>query len=387
MLDPGTPFTTLSRPARWVALLTLSVVLTSLLMLARIPAALLLGPMIAAILIGTGGALRVPRLPRYGAQAIIGCMIAGTITPAIVGTFAKHWPVFVGVIMTIIGASNLLGWGLSRLRFMPGTTAIWGLAPGGASAMTLMAEAFGADARLVAFMQYLRVVFVAAIASVIGRLWIHTSAKAAGAIIWFSPIDWLPFAETLAIALFGGILGRLSRLPAGVMLVPMFVGSALHGSGVVEIVLPKWLLSMSYGFLGWSIGLGFTRDILAHAMRTLPQTLLSILAMIAFCGGLAFILVRTLGIDPLTAYLATSPGGMDSVAIIGASSTVDLSFVMALQTVRLLLVLLVGPPLSRLVARQLGAEIGSAAGDAAKVPSARTSTLLARVKEDEGELD
>ena len=31
------------------------------------------------------------------------------------------------------------------------------------------------------------------------------------------------------------------------------------------------------------------------------------------------------GIDPLTAYLATSPGGMDSIPIIAASSNVDLS--------------------------------------------------------------
>ena len=35
---------------------------------------------------------------------------------------------------------------------------------GAASAMVVMAEAFGADARLVAFMQYLRVVCVVAVA-------------------------------------------------------------------------------------------------------------------------------------------------------------------------------------------------------------------------------
>jgi uncharacterized membrane protein AbrB (regulator of aidB expression) len=58
-----------------------------------------------------------------------------------------------------------------------------------------------------------------------------------------------------------------------------------------------------------------------------------------------------LSIDPLTAYLATSPGGVDSVAIIAASTKVDVSFVMGLQTIRLLFVLLVGPFLSRFVAK------------------------------------
>ncbi|WP_353682759.1 AbrB family transcriptional regulator [Mesorhizobium sp.] len=41
-----------------------------------------------------------------------------------------------------------------------------------------------------------------------------------------------------------------------------------------------------------------------------------------------------LGIDPLTAYLATSPGGMHSVAIIAAAAQhADISFVMALQRI------------------------------------------------------
>jgi membrane AbrB-like protein len=72
--------------------------------------------------------------------------------------------------------------------------------------------------------------------------------------------------------------------------------------------------------------------------------------MILFCGALAAMLVHLLGIDPLTAYLATSPGGVDSVAIIAASTKVDTSFVMSLQTSRFLVILLVGPAISRFVA-------------------------------------
>ena len=75
----------------------------------------------------------------------------------------------------------------------------------------------------------------------------------------------------------------------------------------------------------------------------------------AFCGLLAWLLVRESGIDPLTAYLATSPGGADSVAIIAASSKVDVPFVMAQQTVRFIFVLLIGPPLSRWIGGKLEA--------------------------------
>ena len=252
--------------------------------------------------------------------------------------------------LLVIAASSFIGWVMSRLQVLPGTTAVWGSSPGAASAMTLMAEAFGADVRLVAFMQYLRVVFVAVAASIISRLWVDTSGVEVPGIVWFPPIDWLPFIQTLAIAGIGGLVGAWLPIPAGIMLVPMIVGGVLHATGLVEIVLPQWLLAISYAMLGWSIGLSFTRQILIHASRALPQIALSILLLMAFCGLLAFILTQTLGIDPLTAYLATSPGGVDSIAIIAASSHIDISFVMALQTARLLIVVLVGPRLAHFIA-------------------------------------
>ncbi len=75
--------------------------------------------------------------------------------------------------------------------------------------------------------------------------------------------------------------------------------------------------------------------------------------LISFSGALAWLLTLTLGIDALTAYLATSPGGLDAIAIIAASTHVDAPFVLALQTIRFLTILLIGPPLARLVARHM----------------------------------
>jgi membrane AbrB-like protein len=347
--------TSLPRPARWGLLVAGSAVFAALLTLAGLPAALMLGPMIAGIVMEIGGgAVRTPRWAFLGAQAVIGCMIAGMITPAIVGTFLTEWPLFLALISLTILASGVLGFLMSRMGVLPGTTAVWGVSPGAAITMILMAETFGADARLVAFMQFSRLVIVALTASIIARFWIDPSAMAATATIWFPPIHALPFAETIALAVIGAGLGRLSRVPSGVLLGPMFIGAILHADNLIAIELPHWLLAISYTVLGWNIGLSFTRPILARAGRAIPQTFLAIFVMIAFCGGLAFVLSRSMGIDPLTAYLATSPGGMDSIAIIAASSKADVAFIMGLQTVRFVMVLLVGPPMSRFIARRLG---------------------------------
>ncbi|WP_307233404.1 AbrB family transcriptional regulator [Pararhizobium capsulatum] len=341
---------------QWAILLVLSLFLAVLLELVGIPAALLMGPMVAAAVCGINGAtIRLPRPLYYCAQALIGTMIAESITPGILGNLLANAPLFLAIIGSVIAMSTLSGYAISRLGILPGTTAIWGSSAGAATTMLVMADAYGADVRLVAFMQYLRVVFVAAAASLVARYWAGIDG-AAPAIVWFGPIDPIAFAETLALAAIAGFLGNTLRIPAGIFLFPFLIGSALSMSGLMVIEIPEWLLAISYALLGWNIGLGFTRPIIAHAGRALLPTVLSILVLIGFSGILAFILTRTLGIDPLTAYLATSPGGMDSIAIIAASSNVDIAFVMSLQTTRLLLIMAIGPSLARFVAAKPGAK-------------------------------
>ena len=342
-------------PARqWGILGAGSALLAALLEAVGLPAALLLGPMIAGIVLATnGGSIRTPRLPALAAQAIVGCMVARAITGDIVFAFLKEWPLFLGVVLAMVATSSLLGWAIGRFEVLPGPTAAWGMTPGAASAMMVLAGAFGADARLVAFMQYVRVVCVAGLASVVARIWVGPAAAAAPHVVWFPAIPWPDFAATLVVAATGVAAGWLG-LPAGALLIPMVGGALIEGAGLAHVTLPPWLLALSYAFLGWSVGLGFTRAILAHARRALPQVLLATVAIIAVSGGLAIVLVRAAGIDPLTAYLATSPGGMDTIAIIAGSSAVDISFVMALQTLRLVIVLFAGPPLARFIAQRLG---------------------------------
>jgi uncharacterized protein len=351
--DPG--FIAGRSPAQqWGMLVAGSVALAALFEAIGLPAALLLGPMLAGIVLATnGGSVRAPMLPVQAAQAVVGCLVARAITGDIVHAFIKDWPLFLGVVLVIVATSSALGWAMARYAVMPGTTAVWGTAPGAASVMFVLAGAFGADPRLVAFMQYFRVVCVAALASVVARFWIGQVA-AAPHIVWFPPLVWPDLAATVAVAGAGLAAGYWRVLPGATMLLPMIAGALVENSGLAHLALPPWLLVVCYALLGWSVGLGFTRAILKHARRALPQVLFATLVMIATAGGLALVLVEAAGIDPLSAYLATTPGGMDTVAVIAASSTVDVSFVMALQTVRFVIVLFAGPPLARLIAGRVG---------------------------------
>jgi len=241
-----------------------------------------------------------------------------------------------------------LGWTLTRLRVLPGTSAIWGSAPGGAAAMTVMSEAHGADIRLVAFMQYLRVLCVTTVASLVAST--AGDGHRAAAMVWFPPVDGLSFAETLALVALGLIAAKTFHIRAGALIVPLIVGGVLSNMGMIRIELPPWLLAASYALLGWAIGLRFTRESITHAARALPRVLASVLALIAACAGVGQILVKMAGVNPLTAYLATSPGGIDAVAIIATDSNVDVPFILSMQFARIMIVLATGPWLAQVLA-------------------------------------
>ncbi|TGS08529.1 AbrB family transcriptional regulator, partial [Mesorhizobium sp. M4B.F.Ca.ET.190.01.1.1] len=100
---------------------------------------------------------------------------------------------------------------------------------------------------------------------------VDTSGIEVPPIVWFPPIDPQALAATIGIALVGGVAGKLCRLPSPYFLGTFIFGAIIHLGLGVEMQLPPWLLAVSYTMVGWSIGLNFTRPILRHAARALPQ--------------------------------------------------------------------------------------------------------------------
>jgi membrane AbrB-like protein len=340
-------------PLLWLSLLGLSALISAGWGALGLPAALLLGPMIGGIVFGVNGArLAVPHAPYLGAQALIGAMVSGSITPSILVIFSHQYLLFCVLMFgTLLGAAGI-GWLISRTGLIPGATAVYGISPGAAGAMVVLGEAEGADPRLVAFMQYSRVLLVAVAAALVARFWAHVGGAHTPVAPWLSPVHWGNLAIVLALALLGQQLARLLRLQAWALLGPMLLLSTLHAAGWVSIDLPRWLLAAAYALLGWHIGLGFRRDALIHAGRALPMVIAAAVCLMGLCGALAWCLTRLAHTDALTAYLATSPGGLDSVAIIAASTPqVDLPFVLALQALRLVFVICLAPLITRLVVR------------------------------------
>lgn len=335
----------------WSLLITISVILGWILTALHFPAGVLLACLLSGIFLSSRKTrLGVPPIFFSLAQGVLGCLMAKRLQPATLARVAGDWPIFLGAAISIIAASAGLGWLLMRRQVFPGTTALWGLAPGAASAMVVLAEAYGADMRLVAFMQYLRVAVVTVLAALVAHFWTSQVGPVATPTPWLDVTSAYNMICTLVLAFGVSSLGSWLRIPGGAMVLPLFLAATLQQMGFLVIELSPVLLALSYAVIGWSIGLRFTTALLQHAWRALPMVLASIFALIGVGLLTAVVLNQLAGHDALTSYLASSPGGIDSVAIIAATSAADAGFVMAMQITRFLMILLFGPRLSKFIA-------------------------------------
>lgn len=353
---------TVSRVAvrSWAILVIATVLATVGLRLLHVPAALMLGPMLSAIAVAIyrpGAAL--PRGATMVAQALLGCLIAHAVPPHLLVGLAPLWPILIGMNLALM--LGILGIGIlaTRIQWLPGTAGIWGMSPGGAAVMVMLADAYGSDKRLVAVMQYLRLLCAALGVIAVGTMLGTPHAGGSGLTLpgapdtpWLGAVHRDAALATLGLAAAGIAAAAVLKRATLVFFVPVFAGIALQAAGGVAIEVPPLASAAAFTVIGWHIGLSFTRASLMHSARLIPRILAGIAAILALCGLLSLLLAWLARVDLLTAYLALNPGGADAVMIMAASIAVDLPLIMAMQISRTVMVIALAPMLARLAARR-----------------------------------
>jgi uncharacterized protein len=343
----------------WAVIIAVSVLAGLLAQAASVPAGWLVGPMLVAVAAALAwpGSPTVPRLGRVAALAVVGGVLAAAFRPSVLPLIARHWlPVLLvtcGTLAVSLAAGLLLG----RIARLDRRTAALGSLPGAASGMLAMSGPLGADPRLVAVMQYTRVVAVVFSAAAVSRFGVipgtaprrlsgQGSPDAAQGAAFAQ--DALPvYALTVLVAALGAWAGMRLRLPAGALLGPLVLGVVLEQFGGVRLAWPPGVPQTAFLILGLWVGLTFDRASVVRAGRLFPVVVASSVGLVVACAGLGWVFAMLTGIDGLTAYLATTPGGIDSVAVMALGSGADAPLVLAVQTLRLLAVILAGAFLGR----------------------------------------
>jgi membrane AbrB-like protein len=214
--------------------------------------------------------------------------------------------------------------------------------------MVAMSDELGGDARLVAFLQYARLVIVIVSIAVLARV-LEPGAPELHQVLASADEDPLLMRYGLAVAVagIGGWLGVKLRLPAGALVGAMLVGLIPGLVGIGPLAWPAWVLAGAYLLLGSNVGARFDRSVIRRLWSLLPYGLAFITGLVVICAGIGWVLHRTTDLDLLTALLATSPGGIDAATIAALDTGANVAMVASIQMARLLLMVIAGPLIIR----------------------------------------
>ena len=338
---------------RWVLLAFATVALSLLLARVGVPSAALFAALFVATALALGGLAPegVPRSATLGAQAVLGVVIGALVRASTLRALAAHAvPVVIVTFITLlvsIGAGLLMG----LRRDVDATTGALALTTGGASAIVALAAELGADIRMVAVVQYLRVGFVTATMPLVAAFVFHAGGHPAAAAPRPAGLAGLSLVAIAAPA--GLVLARLTRMPAGPLLAPLIVAAAITLTGRTGgASVPFPIVDLAYAVIGWQAGVRFTRGRIAEIGRALPTALALILLVNVICAGLGVLLAHLAGASDFDGYLATLPGGIYAALAMAIAARTDVTFVLAVHVLRVVLVMFTMPLFARLLRRR-----------------------------------
>jgi membrane AbrB-like protein len=338
--------------ARWVLLAVVTAAVTVALTKVGVPSAGLFAALGVGIVFALGSLApdRVPRRPGLAAQGVLGVYIGTMVHGDSLGALGAHWPIVAGVVVATLLISIAAGALLGLHRDVSPLTGALALVAGGASGLVAIARELGGDDRVVAVVQYLRVgVVTATMPIVVTLIFRPDRSHPAGPIADTVGAPWyLSLALVAVIAIGGAVLGRLARLPGAGLLGPMAVTIALELTGLsFGLSVPAVLVQIGYVLIGWQAGVAFTRESLRAIGRALPLALGLIVVLSVATAGLGILLAHVAGLTPLEGYLATSPGGIYAVLATAVETGSNVTFVIAAQVLRVLVMLFAAPLLAR----------------------------------------
>ena len=143
---------------------------------------------------------------------------------------------------------------------------------------------------------------------------------------------------TLAIGILGGYLANKKKVPAAFMI------GALFAVAIFNIVTDRAFLPTSFKFItqvatGTFIGSKFRTEDVKMLRKVIIPGMVMVVLMIAFSFILSFIMSHFLGIDYMTSFFATAPGGIMDISLIAYDFKANTSQVALLQLIRLISVI------------------------------------------------
>jgi uncharacterized protein len=331
----------------------------------KLPAPLLLGPLVAVSL-GNLAGLSFPPLPTWfdnSAQVILGFYLGSSITRANLHEIKAVYLPALAISVWSLVITFALGYFVYQTTILNLPTAILSASPGGAPEVSILALSVGADVTTVTVIQMARLFAVLLLTPLISTRFQtgsksvirkttakqeHTLSVESAAPVDNGNDNILSFMGKmlnpgLVIAILGGLLFYTLQIPAGFMIGAMITVGISSVSGLKIKPLPDLVRTAAYIGIGVLIGQYFTREALMNVAEIYPVVLIVTGLMLLSCAALAVIISKTMGWKMSTCLLATAPGGLITLTAVAAEMDSDPLKVSLMHMARLITIKLTLP--------------------------------------------
>ena len=151
-------------------------------------------------------------------------------------------------------------------------------------------------------------------------------------------MDIINLILTLIIAILGGYLASKKKVSAAYMLGALFL-VALFNICSNKAFLPNYFKFITQIATGTFIGSKFRSEDIKMLKKVIIPGMTMVLLMITFSFILSYLMSTFLGIDNLTSFFATAPGGIMDISLIAYDFKANTSQVALLQLIRLISVI------------------------------------------------
>jgi membrane AbrB-like protein len=297
----------------------------------------MIGPMVAvAVLNLMGVRIYSPPYARQLGQVVLGSAVSLYFTPPVVAALSGNLPAVAAATISVFLVGILGALTLSRASGVDGKSTFFASIPGGAMAMAVLADRYGAKIAPVAVAHSLRVslvVIIVPFALTYGGFPLEASAYKPNL-----PLNIPILTIWLAVSCLLGEISERFHFHNGCLLTPIFFGAGLTMYGVQLSAVPHVLTDFAQLMFGLVLGARYEREFFARYKLFIPFALLNSLFILVASTVAGVALAWMFGLPVATMILATSPGGLAEMTITAQALHISVPLVVAFHFFRVVVV-------------------------------------------------
>ncbi len=298
----------------------------------------MVGPMIVIAICNLMGAkLQAVPFGRQSGQVILGSAVSLYFSATVLAALATHFGAIVAATCSAFLIGGIGALILNKVSGVDGKSTFFASIPGGAMAMAVLAERYGASIPAVAVAHSLRVSFVV-IAVPFAVTYSGIPLEGFGPARPDIPFTaWILVVWLGASFALGGLAERFG-LQNGYLLMPIFFGAALTVSGVQLSAVPHWMTDFAQLMFGVILGARYDRDFFIRYKLFVPFALINAVVILVLSALVGVFLAWMFGLPIATMLVATAPGGLAEMTLAAQALGIGVPLIVAFHFFRVIIV-------------------------------------------------